>query len=200
MGWTGQPVDHRPTSQELNRMVEDWTRGDGYRNIGRSGWMNHGSHVYLLTEREKEGAVTRFITLVLVQYRKSEIRYKIMDETEGPNLTDCPMRLIKALEGHPPVNGRAGEWRNRVVQFHRQMKQRKRILRILRKNYPGGERRVVLDTGETVTYHQGNYRGRREVSAYAQPGEGLLVLEPGRIDAEATLTLWDQDEAGTQRR
>ena len=202
MGWTGIYVDRRPSFQEMTRMVDEWTRGDRYRNIDRSGWMGHGSHIYLLTEHDGEdGSNVRFITVVLVEYVKGELRYKVVDESVGPYEVDCPMRLINALEGHPPVNDYALKWRERVTEFHNQTRPKNAILRTLRREYPDGERRLALTTGETVTYDQGNYRKKKNVSAYWRPGEGLILLKPAIIDAPATYALWapaDADDAAAE--
>lgn len=191
MGWLGQYVGERPNTEELNRMAEDWLTGPGYKTLDRSAWLNHGRHQFVLTEHtSREGKVIRFIAVILLEFSKGELRYKLMDESVGPVEIDCPMRLLKGLEGHPPVNEYSRQWRDNVAEYHRWAKPRRSILRALRKNHPNGEQRAVLNDGRTVQYLQGNYRGRKNVAAYWEPQKGAYLLTPELVDPEATQELW----------
>ena len=58
-----------------------------------------------------------------------------------------------------------------VLQHHQDMKPRKAILRKLQKEYPNGDRRLVLTKGGEVQYGQGRYR-RKQTSAYRDPDGG----------------------------
>ena len=196
MGWTGIPMDRKPDCRELNEMVTERMERGEYRIIDRSGWLDHGRRIFLLMERERvrEGGETpraeRFAAMAGVAYRRGQLLIREDDESAGPNETDCPVRIIRQLEDHPPSNESARRWRERVLARHAGMGPKKAILRKLRKEYPGGDSRLVLGTGEQVRYAQGRYHRRRNASAYICPGDGSLqALRPGMIDAEATETL-----------
>ena len=65
-------------------------------------------------------------------------------------------------------------------------------MRKLRKEYPNGDRRLVLTNGEEVLYGPGRYR-RKQTSAYRDTdGETLKLLRAEMIDADATKALRTQ--------
>ena len=200
MGWTGIPMDRKPDCRELNEMVTERMERGEYRIIDRSGWLDHGRRIFLLIERERvreEGETPRaerFAAIVRTEYRGGELMIREDDESVGPNETDCPMRIMRQLEGHPPVNEFSKRWRERVLARHADMGPKKAALRKLRKEYPGGEGTLVLNTGEQVRYAQGKYRGQRNASAYTDPKDGMLrILRPQMIDPEATAALGQTD-------
>ena len=186
MGWTGIPCDSRPSNREINRMVQQWMETPTYRIIDRSGWQAHGRRQFLLVEADK---AIRFIVVILVEYRQHELLYKEVEESMGPNELDCPMRIMNQLDGHPPTGEYSARWRERVLQRHQDMKPRKAILRKLQKEYPNGDRRLVLTKGGEVQYGQGRYR-RKRTSAYPDTDGGTLkLLRAEMIDADATKAL-----------
>ena len=59
----------------------------------------------------------------------------------------------------------------------------------LRKEYPNGDHRLVLNKGGEVQYGQGRYR-RKQTSAHHDPdGENLRLLRAEMIDAGAANAL-----------
>ena len=199
MGWTSF-AGVRPRDQELNRMVDEWLHSDRARTIDRSGWLNHGRHQFVLMERQPHPGEAeagenpiRFVVLVQVeQWPKEQLAYRIDDESVGPLEVDCPMRIMRQLEGYPPINQFAQSWRERVTEYHQAMRPRKTVLRKLRKEHPMGERRLVLQDGRQVNYDQGKYRGTRNCSAYWDRQQNqLTLLRPEMIDAQATRELWE---------
>ena len=192
MGWIGIPCDSRPSNREINRMVQQRMETPTCRIIDRSGWQAHGRHQFLLMEAEprvETDKSIRFIVVILVEYHQHQLLYKEVEESMGPNELDCPMRIMNQLEEHPPTEEYSARWRERVLQHHQDMKPRKAILRKLRKEYPNGDRRLVLTKGGEVQYGQGRYR-RKQTSAYRDPDSGTLrLLRAEMIDAEATKAL-----------
>ena len=62
-------------------------------------------------------------------------------------------------------------------------------MRKLWKEYPNGDRRLVLTKGGEVQYGPGRYR-RKQTSAYRYPDGGTLkLLRAEMIDADATKVL-----------
>ena len=176
------------------------------RIIDRSGWLNHGRHQFVLMEEERpegaEGNPTKFVMVIIVEQWGQELAHKIVEDSMGPLEVDCPLRIMKKLEGSPPTGEFSRNWRANVLQYHQEMGPRKSVLRKLRKEYPRGESRVILRDGRQVNYEQGKYRGRRNTSAYWDPkGNGsLTLLSPGGIDAASTRALWEkrEDEEGAE--
>ena len=200
MGSIGIPCEARPSNRELNKMIAEWMETPSFRIIDRSGWLEHGRRQFLLmetNERPGQAGGERFIVMVTVAYSSGMLMYKDVEESMGPNEEDCPMRIMKKVEGYPVSGMFTASWRERVLKYHEHMRDRKAVLRKLRKEYPHGETRLVLNGGREVRYDQGTYRRKRNVSAYQGPnGLPLTVLRPGTIDPEATRTLW----AGTEPR
>ena len=200
MGWTSYPYDQKPSGKEItDEIVRSLTTQD-CRIIDQSGLLNHGRHQFFLLEEcpkdpEPAALPLRFVVLMLIEYRGGELFLKKVEESMGPLELDCPMRIMKALEGHRPLNEFSANWRHKVLEYHSSTAPKKSVLRQLRNNYPGGENRLVLSTGDVVTYEQGSYRRKRNVSAYWDPkANRLTLLRPMDIDAEATRRLWDDPE------
>lgn len=197
MGWMGEYIHRRPTTEELNRMTDDWCAGPHLKILDRSGWMNYNTHQFVLIEATPPGVpeTSRIIAVVRVEYSGGELRHRIDDESVGPIFHDCPLRLLKAVEDYPPINQFAKDWREAVRQHHADTKQAKKVLRTLRTNYqktPQGEIRLVLNDGRTVNYCQGRYRRRPNTSAYWEPQKGARLLQPHMIDHQATQRLWEK--------
>ena len=203
MGWTSIHYESRPPSHERNSLVKQWMESDTCHIIDRSAWMDHGRRQFLLMEADspKKGITgRRFVIMMIVEHRRGELFYKAIDESMGPLQYDCPMRIMKRLEGHAPIGEFSGQWRQKVLRHHQDTRPRDAILRKLRKNYPKGARRLVLNEGPQVEYCQGDHRGRKSVSAYHDPSSGkLYLLRPHMIDADATSTLWTTQEEPHQQ-
>ncbi len=93
-------------------MVQQGMETPTCRIIDRSGWQAHGQHQFLLMEADK---TIRFVVVILVEYRRHELLYKEVEESMGPNELDCPMRIMKQLEGHPPLGEFSARWRERFL-------------------------------------------------------------------------------------
>lgn len=190
MGWTGIYCPERPDTDQLNRIVDNQLRSDRFHIADRSGWLDHNRHQFVLMEENTDPHLP-FVIVVLAEYRDHHIMIKEVEESMGPLELDCPLRIMKKLEGHRPLNDYSSEWRAKVLKHHEDTAPRKAVLRKLRQEYPNGENRLVLTDGRTATYHQGRYRGRNNTSAYTAPGTTTLnLLRPDAIDADATRTLW----------
>lgn len=203
MGWSSIHYESRPHSHELNRLVKQWMESDTCHIIDRSAWMNHGKRQFLLMEANspKEGTTTRrFVIMMLVEHRRRELLYKDIDESMGPLQYDCPIRIMKQLEGHAPTGRFSDQWRQKVLRHHQDTKPRNAILRKLRKDYSKGDRRIVLNEAPQVEYRQGDHRGRKSVSAYQDPSSGqLYLLRPHMIDVEATTQIRSTHENSEQQ-
>ena len=136
MGWIGIPCEGKPKGEEIDRMVEErFVQGSQFRIIDRSGRKNYGDHQFLLLEeRESRGGEKpeRFVLVALVQHRNQELRLKAIEETSGPNELDCPMRIMRQLEGYPPRNESSANWRRKVMEHHQERKKTGAIMRRLR--------------------------------------------------------------------
>ena len=76
----------------------------------------------------------------------------------------------------------------KVEDHHRKKAETKRFLEALRKTYPNGDLRIIVDNVE-ATYSPGIYRGKR-VHAYAVPNDHRRYkLNPARLDMDATKAL-----------
>lgn len=193
MGWTKQWIDKRPNNEELNRLVDELLAREDQRTLDRSSWMNHGRHQFRLEEftDPRTGEKSRFIEIVEVRYSGQWFYWCVDNELSGPRKENCPLRLLDQLEDHPPKNEYARRWRERVRQYHADRRATQKVLKKLRKEYPHGERQVVLSEGHITYYIEGNYRGRLNVSAYLGESGQPVLLRESDIDAKATLELWE---------
>ena len=204
MGSIGIPCETRPSNRELNEMVAEWMETPFCSIIDRSGWLEHGRRQFLLmetNERPDQTAGERFIVMVTVEHSRGMLIYKDASESMGPNEEDCPMRLMKKVEGYPVSGMFTASWRERVLRYHEHMRDRRAVLRKLRKEYPDGERRLALNGGREVIYDQGTYRKKRNASAYRSAnGLSLTALRPREIDPEATRALWARVQTQPETR
>ena len=76
------------------------------------------------------------------------------------------------------------------------LRQQRAIIRTLRKNYPDGERRIVLADGAVAKYEHGTHK-EEMIELYALPCDEFKCnidrLFPDVIDPQATRKLWLQD-------
>lgn len=116
MGWT---YTHRDKNQSLRQFFERsfWPRHEilDFATVNRS-------TCYILTKQKAYNHFgfhypeQLFCAVVLVRFPSKSyynFGYKDMDESEGPNESQCPERILKAIEPYPPVNQWAFDWRQR---------------------------------------------------------------------------------------
>ena len=196
MGWTGLPVNGRLNTTEINQIIDDALRSPDYRIIDRSGWAGW-DHQYLLAELNPDvkpkDPTRRLIIVALARCTKTELRYKIMDESEGPNQTDCPLRILNAADLYPPPRGYAAQWRERCRQHHTEVRQINGILKAIEENPLEADRRLVLRSGKVVHYQKVRQK-QRNVKAYHETGDRqLYFLRLDDVDVPATVTLREQN-------
>ena len=185
MGWTGIPMDRKPTTEELNRVVDDAMRSDTYQIVDRSGFCGW-DHQFLLCER-RDGDNTRFIAVFRFAYRSGELLYSTDDESAGPNETDCPERLLRGVEGSAPRNAYAAQWRQRCREKAAEKRGVKELFKKLERADAEADRTIVLTDGTTATFAVVNHRGKR-VKAYRRPGQAAYWrLEMRSLDVPATM-------------
>ena len=196
MGWTGIPMGQRPKTSELNRIIDHELQHERCRILDRSGWLDHGRRQFLLMEVDpapihKDTGKKKFILMVSVDFSGGMFYYREDEESAGPNHVDCPMRLIRQVEDHPPAGEFAKKWRERVIAHHEALSPRRSVIRKLQK---GDQSKLVLNDGRIVTYQYGRNRGGK-VAAYRDPDTGgLKILKPDAIDAQATKKLWEGEQ------
>ena len=192
MGWTGIPCGARPNNKELNALIKDRIESPSCRIIDRSGWLDFGKRQFLLMEadaRDGQYPSQRFIIMITVEYRQFQLLYRDDEESMGFGKLDCPMRLMRKLEGHPPTGEHSAAWRDRVITNHARNKLTGAILRTLDNQFPEGDRRLILSGGKQVTYDQTSFRGRM-VPIYSDPQTGLRhFLKSHMIDPYGTNAL-----------
>ena len=185
-----------PTTREgMDQMAREVMAIPETEIIDESGWINYRQEKYFLYQRDPdskpEDPCRRFIGVLLVKERTYKASYRCMDENEGPNADNCPLRLIENADQYPPANEFARNWRQRVRDRQREKGEVRRIVETLRKEYPGGTQQLVLRDGRQVRYGQGRYKGRRNTAAYWDPETGdLTLLSKEKIDPQATRRLW----------
>ena len=196
MGWKGIPYPERPTNRQLNHIINHHLQSPTCRIIDRSGMLAYSKHQFFLMETiPQETDVSpepkRFVLMLLIDYSRGELLFKEVEESMGPQEWDCPMRIMQQIEGHPTLGEHSAQWRERVLQYHRDMKPKKAVLRKLRQDHPQGQIKLMLTDGRLVTYEKCKHRGRQNVSAYRDPHtQTLTILHLAFIDAQATQALW----------
>ncbi len=190
MGWTGIPCGARPNNKELNALIKDRIESPSCRIIDRSAWLDFGKRQFLLMEadsRDGQYPSQRFIIMITVEYRQFHLLYRDDEESMGLGKPDCPMRIMRKLEGHPPTGEHSAAWRDRVViANHARNKLTGTILRTLDNQLPEGDRHLILNAGKQITYNQTSFRGRM-VPIYSDPKTGSLhILKPHMIDPYGT--------------
>ena len=198
MGWTGLPINSRLNTTEINQIIDDALWSPDYRIIDRSGW-NGWDHQHLLAELnpdvKPEEPARRLIIVALARQSKNELRYKIMDETEGPNQIDCPLRILDAADLYPPGGGYAAQWREQCRQHHTEVRQINGILKAIEENPRYADRRLMLRSGKVVHYRKVRQK-QRNVKAYHEAGDHqLYFLKLDNVDVPRTLALREQNTA-----
>lgn len=103
MGWTS--VEHYTRDQVVSEIT-----GDPYWHV--LDMEDTGRHVWYAVEIQTNAGPVRFVLLQLIRGSA----WKLIDETMGPVLTDCPLRLLEAcpLEQMGNLRGFAAAWREKV--------------------------------------------------------------------------------------
>lgn len=202
MGWTGIPVDRKPDTAEMNRMIDDAMRSPTYKIIDRSGWYGW-NHQFLLCERNEdadtENPTRRFVVVALAYHADREFRYKLSGEDEGPNEHDCPVRILDKLEEYPPRNASAAEWRRLCREHVSNATTVRNLFRRIDNVAQEGETAITLKGGHNVIYRMGKRRGKN-VRAYREEGKSSLYqLHANMMDLEATDALITQAEQAAQQ-
>ncbi len=159
----------------------------------RSSWQDFGNHQFLLAELRPESKPDyphrKFIIRYKIKHSGALLQWNFQHETEQPRETDCPMRLLNAADEFPPANQAARRWRQQVRDFHRRLRPLRNLMDQLAREYPNGDRRIVLRSGKTVSYERTRQSGRT-TSTYRNKGEQQRYrLSRKQIDIEATLQL-----------
>ncbi len=196
MGWTAIPNHHTPVKTEhLNRIADQSTASPNYEIIDRSGWLNY-DHCFLLAEMKPEikpdCPARRIILTVQIRKTPGEVRYSVHEESEGPNLTDCPLRLLNAAELYPSPNETAARWRQQVRTTHQRKTDLHKLLNRLDQAPPGADTGIVLNNGEMVTYQRITSGGKSHRVYRKQGDPNYYQLSPENIDLPATLNLSEQ--------
>ena len=192
MGWTGTPVSGRPKTEEVNRIINDAIKSPRYRVIDRSGWTNWDRQ-YLLCELNPDvtpdNPARRFIMVARARSSATELRYKIMEETEGPAETHCTLRILRAADLYPAPNLVAAQWRKDCRKYHEDNHRFNVILRQIDENPPEADRRILLHGGRVVYYCKVRSR-RQNVRAYHEmDGDQLYRLNMKTVDIPGTIAL-----------
>ena len=192
MGWTGIPYGARPNNKEINSLIKHSIESPTCHIIDRSAWIDFGKRQFLLMEADARGGQhpsKRFIIMITVEYRRFQLLYRDDEESMGFSKLDCPMRLMRKLDGHPPLGEHSAAWRDRVIANHARNKLTGTILRTLNNHFPEGDRRIILNGGKQVNYDQTPFRGRM-VPIYSDPQTGSPhFLKSHMIDPYGTNAL-----------
>ncbi len=116
MGWTSFSM--REPIKEWFKKSWDYENSD-YEVIDSA--LVNRSNLYGAVRKKSTGDV--FCAVFLIRWApKSDYNFSYKDMTEhvGPNVYDCPkkiMKLLTPLTDENDINGYAGEWRNRVEKY-----------------------------------------------------------------------------------
>ena len=192
MGWSGPYVGKNPSSDVVNSFADQQLESPEFTIFDRSGWI--GNHRYYLCELnhgvERDNPTRMFVTVLLKEMRQGYLMFKGMDDSVGPFYYDCPIRLMNGVEQYPPRNELSANWRERVREYHQNMKESKALLKDLRRTFTKGDMRLAFTNGE-----QGRYvltetsRGKLLDACYIAGYTQLFRLRPDFIDLEATKKL-----------
>ena len=153
MGWTSFPMYRKPSLQELERLADEEFNGPNTTIIGRSSWTNWNTRRFTLfqhTSPERPGP-NILIAVTLAEYRDRELFIRTMDETEGPLVYNCPLKLLKQAEQSPPQNEYSANWRAKVHKFHQRQRDLDKLLNQLFTQYPNGNRQLVVNGARSST-------------------------------------------------
>ena len=192
MGWMSTYSEQKPDAETRNRLADRDLHGPSIKILERSGWMGWNHHRYTLCEYQDQLDPTKppdlFIAVTLMEYRRREVFWRTMEESEGLILYDCPVTMIHKANRSTSYNKLAAEWRAEVTRQHEMKRQARKFLEGLRRRFPDCDRRIVMDRGE-AEYQPVTSRGKR-VHVYQITGDRTLYrLDPLRLNMEKTLEL-----------
>lgn len=117
MGWTST---HYNSNEGLRKFFEKELTGDtenfSWKLLDFAA-LKYGTECYAAIEKTNKLDGTKYVfgmAIMCIFSPKSQynITYKEMDETEGPNIANCPLRILDKLS-EPPLNQYAADWRKR---------------------------------------------------------------------------------------
>lgn len=111
MGWLGG-------FESIGEIKNQVLREQSNYKILDSASTNYGRHLWVVYQHPKG---YKFIALFLIEKRGGSYAYKDMDESMGPCVSDCPIRMLDAV---PPLDGYSPEWRERVRKYHAKRRQK----------------------------------------------------------------------------
>jgi hypothetical protein len=119
MGWTS--TNRRGRS--VKDFLADEFKSDNWKIIDAA--IVNRNEYYALIEYQRDAGMYpkgyRSVLVAMLKYAPRsyyDISYKDMDETMGPNIDNCPLRILDALADHPPGNEYAAAWRARCRAKH----------------------------------------------------------------------------------
>lgn len=118
MGWTSYHADFYDRRGNVDRKRECDNHWDKDKCIVLKSQMV-GSTYYAAIQKKDTGEVFAAIVLTSVDnkdYYNYNFSYKSMDDTYGPNQTDCPKSILKLLS--PTDNEVANNWRKQCYEQH----------------------------------------------------------------------------------
>lgn len=125
MGWTQR------LNSTLKQVIEECTEEfPNHKVIAKCfrGAPTHSGVLWAVWEGKKDGVETRFIVCYLLEYwRKGGQGWAIkeIDESMGPCACNCPMKYIELVKKFKQ-NGYSDSWRERVIEFHKAKKEKRR--------------------------------------------------------------------------
>lgn len=124
MGYTGILGNYRHES--MKEAFEKVVVNSDYKSMVLD-YSVRGNTAYMAIEYiDKDSKeVKRTIVVFLLRKSATEFMYKDMDESMGPYYYDCPLKLMKLVEGYDPINNNALEWRKAVYEYHASKKAEK---------------------------------------------------------------------------
>lgn len=104
MGWT-----FIRSSMSMAALLSSRLDGDKVKAGRIKDHPNYSGVAYLAYETENRGTIA---VVVLLDRKREEIGYKLMDETVHPYFYDCPEEILNMLTDPPPNYG-ALQWRHK---------------------------------------------------------------------------------------
>lgn len=178
--------------QTKDDMVRHLTRPDalcaGYKYLDHA---VRGNTLYMAVEKEatEDEPMCRFINVALMAgSRRDGWGYKAMDETYGPRVIDCPLRLLKLAQ--PAMVSKHGvEWRKKVREYHEFQNRLQRLIRSLKVGS-----KVYLWKGCAVEWVVMERVSKRPLQGRDRYGT-LYRIKPSLIDVERTEAEIERAEA-----
>ena len=149
MGWSFAMTRSHKKADVIARVRSGRFFAEGYRLIEDR---IVGNHLWGVME-QPDGIKTIALVLMAGGGKDMGWGYKSITESWGPCELDCPLSLLDKVD--PPTNDHARAWRDKVIEHHRLM----------------GKKKKVIAPGQTVTLNNQQYT---LIEPYA-PRKGWLV-------------------------